>query len=397
MLRASTLLTLALGACATSDGGATSELMSGSNTSHTSEGGSPTSGGSTGPDPTTGGIHSGSTSSPDTSGSTSSADTSESTSDTDTRGSTSDTDTSGMTSTTSAGESTTDAPAETDGEGHLKVGLALKNLCSPDLTSLCGVTLDDKMVCWGNIDHPAFHLPPGKVKSVSPRCFTAVLENGELHRLWNFPSKPLSLPKGPFVLAGGEYPYGCAMAANSEMTCWVAEGYQAIEQPPPGPFLTLSDADESDCQTCGIRDNGSLVCWKKPINGDWGSFCNEVDWVGAATGKYTKFMGSDFQQVAVMNTKGQFAWFAPGLGGSLYVGPPFSSGGFVEAVGLVGLKQSGELLYFEKGMGDGVPVVPGAYTTFFGDQDAGCAIRNADSRVVCWGESEYGLFDPPAE
>ena len=399
MLRASNPLTLALAfaACANPDVGGgdtratstTGEPSSGSSTTRTFEGGSSTSGGSTGPGPTTGGVLSGSTSNTDTRGSTSS---------TDPGGSTSNTDTGGSTRATSTGESTTDAPGETDGVSPFKVGLALKSLCSPDLTSVCGVTLDDKLVCWGNIDHPSFQLPPGKVKSVSPRCFTAVLENGELHRLWNFASLPLSLPKGPFVLAGGEYPYGCAMAANSEMTCWVAEGYQVIEEPPPGPFLTLLDANDADCQMCGIRDNGSLVCWKKPINGDWGSFCDgKGGWAGAATGKYTKFMGSTFSAVAAMNTMGQLVWFYPVFGGMISVESIFASGGFVEAAILVGLRQSGELLYFEKGMGDGVPVVPGAYTTFFGYEDTGCAIRKADSRVVCWGESEYGQFDPPTE
>jgi len=80
---------------------------------------------------------------------------------------------------------------------------------------------------------------------------------------------------------------------------------------------------------------------------------------------------------------GQLVWFDPVFGGMIYVESIFASGGFVEAAILVGLRQSGELLYFEKGKGDGVPV-PGAYTTSFGYEDTGCAIRKADSRVVCW-------------
>ncbi len=401
MFRASTSLTLSLAlvTCTNPDavGGdtratsTTGEPSSGSSTTRTSEGGSSTSGGSTAPGPTTGGVLPGSTSNTDTGGSTSSTDTGGSTS------STSNTDIGASTSSTSTGESTTDVPGETEGEVPLKVGLALKSLCSPDLTSVCGVTLDDKLVCWGSINDPAFQLPPGKVKSVSPRCFTSVLENGELHRLWTFASTPLSLPKGPFVLAGGEYPYGCAMAANNQMTCWVAEGYQVIEAPPPGPFLTINDSSDADCAMCGLRPNGALVCWKKPINGDWDESCAGNNWVAAAPGKYTKLMGSTFHEALAMNTMGQFVWFGPEYGGSIYLTPLFASGGFVEASSLVGLKQSGELLYFEKGKGDGVPVVPGAYTTFFGDQDAGCAIRKSDSRVVCWGESEYGQFDPPKQ
>jgi hypothetical protein len=79
------------------------------------------------------------------------------------------------------------------------------------------------------------------------------------------------------------------------------------------------------------------------------------------------------------------------------VEPLFASGGFAEADALVGLRQSGELLYFEKGMGDGVPILPGAYTTFRSEYNGGCAIRQSDSRVVCWGEGEYGQFDSPTE
>lgn len=59
--------------------------------------------------------------------------------------------------------------------------------------------------------------------------------------------------------------------------------------------------------------------------------------------------------------------------------------------------RGGELLYFEKGMGDGVPILPGAHTTSRGDHNDGCTIWQSDSRVVCWGKGEYEQFDPPTE
>lgn len=383
MLRASTSLpcALALAACANTDIAwsepeATSESSSGSSTTGTSEGGSSPTDGGTEPGPATVDIDSGSTSHGDTSGST---------------------------STTSTGEETTQDSTETGGD-PFKVGIALKSLCRPDPTVVCGVTLDDRMVCWGAVDDPPFQVPPGKVKAVSPHCFTAVLENGELHRLVNYPAWPVTLPAGPFVLTGGDYPYECAMAANNEMTCWAAEGHQMLEEPPPGPYLTLNDARESDCQMCGIRDGGSLVCWKKPVlDGDWDDGCNALGWDGVAPGSYTKFIDSIGPSsrgdggVLVMNDIGQLVWFYPSQDEHIYVAPAFESGGFVEARAFLGLKQSGDLLYYEKGMGDGVPVLPGAYTTFQGDQHGGCAIRQADSRVVCWGEGDYGQFDPPTE
>ena len=315
------------------------------------------------------------------------------TEDSTTRGSTTE-DSTGHSTT---GHSSTDASTETDGESPFKVGLALKTLCTPNFDVMCGVTPDDRMVCWGDVEHASFKVPPGKVKGVSDHCFLAILDNGELHRVMDFPSEPVSLPKGPFVLSGGNYPYGCAMAANNEMACWVAEGYQALEEPPPGPYLALGEALESNCQMCGIKGNGSLVCWKKPINGDWDYHCGAEDWSGVAAGTYTKFMGSGFEFVTAMNSLGQFVWFMPNAGGSTYVEPLFAPGGFVEANGLVGLKDSGQLLYFEKAMGDGVPVLPGGYMTFEGTQYNGCAIRQADSRVVCWGQGDFGQFDPPTE
>lgn len=306
-------------------------------------------------------------------------------------------DTSASTSTTSTAEGTSEDTTETGREEPFRVGIALKSLCSPDLTSVCGVTLDDRMVCWGNIDSPSYKVPPGKVKAVSPQCFMVVLENGELHRLQDYPSKPLALPPGPFELAGGDYPYGCAMAANNEMTCWVAEGYQMIEDPPPGPYLSLDDSRESNCQMCGLHDDGSLVCWKKPVAGDWNASCDALGWNGDAPGTYAKIMESTFDLIRVMNDAGQLVSFAPSHDEPIYIHPLFTAGGFVEAGALLGLKQSGDLLFYEQGMGDGVPVLPGAYTTFFGDQHGGCAIRQADSRVVCWGAGDYGQFDPPTE
>src|SRR5690606_25559877 len=116
-------------------------------------------------------------------------ETSGSTSPAETSGSTSQAETSGSTSTASPGEGMTENPTETGGEDPFKAGIALKRLCSPNPTSMCGVTPDDELVCWGNIDHPSYKVPPGKVKSVSPRCFLAVLESGELHRLRDYPSQ----------------------------------------------------------------------------------------------------------------------------------------------------------------------------------------------------------------
>ncbi len=294
------------------------------------------------------------------------------------------------------GLSTTEDSTETDGGTPFKVGLKLKFLCTPHFSVMCGMTLDDRMVCWGDIEHPEFKVPPGKVKGISDRCYLAILDNGELHRVMDYPLSPVSLPKGPFVLAGGDHPYGCAMAADNKMTCWHAEGYAALEEPPPGPYLALADLVDSSCQMCGIKEDGSLVCWKAPINGDWDSFCGANGWDGVAAGTYTKFIDNGFDFVRAMNSSGQLVWFSPNAG-SIYVQPLFAPGGFVEADTLVGLKYSGELLYFEKAMGDGVPVLPGAYVTFKGSQYNGCAIRQSDSRVVCWGEGDHGQFDPPTE
>ena len=312
----------------------------------------------------------------------------------DTGGDLSTTVTEGSTTGDSTGGST-----ETDGESPFKVGLELKTLCSPTFEVMCGMTLDDKMVCWGDVEHASFKVPSGKVKRISDHCSLAILDNGELHRVMDYPLKPVSLPKGPFVLAGGDHPYGCAMAANNEMTCWLAEGYEALEEPPPGPYLALGDAVDGACQMCGIKGDGSLVCWKKPLagNGDWETHCGVNAWGGVAAGTYTKFIDNGLDFVRAMNSSGQLVWFTPNAGGSTYVQPLFAPGGFVEADGLVGLKDSGEFLYFENAKGDGVPVLPGAYVTFEGSQYNGCAIRQADSRVVCWGEGDYGQFDPPTE
>ena len=308
-------------------------------------------------------------------------------------------DTGGDLSTTMTEGSTTEGSTDTDGESPLRVGLKLKTLCTPTFEVMCGMTLDDRMVCWGDVEHASFKVPPGKVKGISDHCSLAILDNGELHRVMDYPLKPVSLPKGPFVLAGGDHPYGCAMAANNEMTCWLAEGYEALEEPPPGPYLALGDAVDGACQMCGIKEEGSLVCWKKPLagNGDWETHCGVNAWGGVAAGTYTKFIDNGLDFVRAMNSSGQLVWFTPNAGGSTYVQPLFAPGGFVEADTLVGLKDSGELLYFEKAMGDGVPILPGAYVTFEGTQYNGCAIRQADSRVVCWGEGDHGQFDPPTE
>jgi len=394
------VISLAPFACTGTDPGGeetkTTSEASGTGTAHTSEGTGSTTAVSTSL-PTTSETSNGDATQGDTGGDLSATTTEGGT----TEDSTTEHSTTGDSTTahSTTGDSTTEDSTETDGGSPFKVGLELKTLCRPTFEVMCGMTLDDRMVCWGDVEHPSFKVPPGKVKGISDRCSLAILDNGELHRVMDYPLKPVSLPKGPFVLAGGDHPYGCAMAANNEMTCWLAEGYEALEEPPPGPYLALGDPVDGACQMCGIKGDGSLVCWKKPLagNGDWETNCGANPWGGVAAGTYTKFIDIGFDFARAMNSSGQLVWFTPNGGGSTYVQPLFAPGGFVEADTLVGLKDSGELLYFEKAMGDGVPVLPGAYVTFEGSQYNGCAIRQADSRVVCWGEGDYGQFDPPTE
>jgi len=173
--------------------------------------------------------------------------------------------------------------------------------------------------------------------------------------------------------------------------------------------------------TCGIRTDGTLVCWGDPTLG-WtippgtfsqissgfshacavGTDATLACWGDNSSGQVSPLPTGTFSQVssgngftcAVMTDQTLTCWGAPTLGWTIPTGTfsQVSSGGF----GACGLRTDGTLVCW--GL-TSFHLVSGTPAGTFSQVSAGylhnCAVRTTDGAAICWGNNSSGQSTPP--
>ena len=159
-------------------------------------------------------------------------------------------------------------------------GLLLSSV-STDSSNTCGLRLDRTAVCWGWGDHAGEGLPPW-----GARATFASIAVGDVH--------------------------SCAIRDDDKIVCW-GKNYDGQSSPPGGeryldgsptvPVLgSLTAISSGTYHTCGLRADGSPVCWE-----GWG-----VDWHGQATPpageKFATLSSGDNHTCALLNDGKPLCW-----------------------------------------------------------------------------------------
>ena len=119
---------------------------------------------------------------------------------------------------------------------------------------VCAVKDNKSLACWGNAE---INMPQG--------IFTSVSAGGHLApRQWN-PSActqepcPTLAPPPPFE----HISHTCGVRDDGSIVCWGDDAYGQAS-PPKGTFISVSAGGN---HTCGVRANGSVACWGNDFHG----------------------------------------------------------------------------------------------------------------------------------
>lgn len=163
----------------------------------------------------------------------------------------------------------------------------------------CGVTLDDKLLCWGKPNHASTDAPPGKFKDVSAGSgHSCALRTDGTAICWGLNlAGQANAPEGTFAsISAGNY-ISCAVRPDSTVQCWgETEGFapqtgmdatyvsaggrgvciirrtgsincfgdELTLHPPEGQFSQLSLGDQ---HACAVRVDGKILCWGSNSDG----------------------------------------------------------------------------------------------------------------------------------
>ena len=183
-----------------------------------------------------------------------------------------------------------------------------------------------------------------------------------------------------FVSVSAGSHYTCGVRTDGSIVCW-GSGEEGRATPPAGEFLSVS---AGHYHTCGVREDGSVACWGLNRSGQatppGGRFLS----VSAAY-KYTCGVREDSsvacwgwdQHGAHQPPDGKFASVSAGFDHTC------------------GVKLDGSVVCWGRGnKGQTTPPSGGLHSVSAGTVN-NCGIRRSDASVVCWGEEIHGAATPP--
>jgi hypothetical protein len=176
-------------------------------------------------------------------------------------------------------------------------------------------------------------------------------------------------------LTAGDH-HGCELRAGA-VSCWGMGAFRGALDPPPGPLIDVAAGRN---HTCGLRPNGSIVCW------GWGgpmlSFLEDkVSNHGQATppaGPHTAIAAGATHTCALDEAGSAVCWGSNKHGESTPPAGPFASIDAGEG-GTCGVRSDGSLICW----GANASEPQGRFIAAAVGSDASCALRRG-GQVHCW-------------
>ena len=126
----------------------------------------------------------------------------------------------------------------------------------------CAVRSDGALACWGSPGLPELTPPAGTFKKVAAgnQGVCALRSDGQVLCWGRDPRITTGVPTGSFadISVGGG---GCATDSQGAVTCWGISNPTAPGGPGPVHGVVVGY-----CWACGIRPDGTPVCWHDPVD-----------------------------------------------------------------------------------------------------------------------------------
>lgn len=220
----------------------------------------------------------------------------------------------------------------------------------------CGLREDGSVLCWGGYTKGWFQIPSDKFSQISVGGYFACgLKSSDGSVVcWAQRGRAIDRllpPTGVFLqLSSGTY-HACGIREGGSVECWGGVNEHGEASPPAGAFLQVSAAAS---HTCGIKEDGTLTCWGR-----------KGDLLKVPTGRFVQVSTASNGSCAVATDGSVYCW---GLTGTHSV---------VRDMRLDG----------------GRYPPPGSFVAVSAGDGHSCGIK-ANGYVVCWGENKWGESTP---
>jgi hypothetical protein len=248
----------------------------------------------------------------------------------------------------------------------------------------CLVNLDGSARCWG-LSVPQSTVPPGKYRQLLPvdeDKTLAVDTNGKVSYLGGSDQKP---PPDALASIASSSDMSCGLRFDGTLVCWGPPFRSPV--PPTGAFVELS-IDEG--AGCARRADGTVACWP------------------TTAGVAKTLPAGPFKQIATASRMGcainpddtLICWGNPT---DVDVAPPLGRYRKVQVTGITAcaLAVDGVIICWSGSSflgSEGAPHLPveGKFTELYYRGGQGCGTRD-DGAWICWGSNKYGEGTLPEE
>jgi alpha-tubulin suppressor-like RCC1 family protein len=254
-------------------------------------------------------------------------------------------------------------------------------------TYVCGLNMDGSAICWGNYT-------AGQSGEADAPC----------PAYWDGYCKSASL-EGPFTKLTASDGHTCGLKEDGSTVCWGYDfckqsGGGSVAQKPlcempetanlNGPFI---DVVAGGWRTCGLRTDGSVDCWGDNTSGQSTS----------QTGPYIQIAASEKRICGLKEDGSAFCWGSDGTSPyGLFSGPAPEADLVQITAGyshFCGVKNDGSIACWgankDRSCSNCKPdALEGPFVEVAGGGAHTCAAR-ADGSVECWGSDQYGQSSPP--
>ena len=274
----------------------------------------------------------------------------------------------------------------------------------------CGLRMDDSVVCWGDNSHGQASPPAGETfAAISSGTFhTCGLGSDGSVACWGSNRHGQAMPSTgeTFAAISSGSEYTCALRTDGLVACWGRNDDGPGQATPPSGE-TFAAISSGGLHACGLRASGSVACWGQNARGQATAPAAET----FAVNQFNTLVGSmlvDETEIAIssdgshtcgLKVDGSAVCWGRNSHGQATppVGETFatiSSGGWHTC----GLRADGSgVVICWGGRNEDRPVMPPAGETFATVSSGShhtCGLR-VDGSAVCWGWNRGGQASPP--
>ena len=223
---------------------------------------------------------------------------------------------------------------------------------------MCATRPDGTIFCVGNNSWGQLNIPDTLTQPTEPTQTR--------------PDATQPTPSGTTISAGNWH--SCGVRGDGTVVCWGNNGNGQVDAP-SGSFTAIS---AGGAHSCGVRGDGTVVCWGY----------NEYGQVDAPSGSFTTISAGLVHSCGVRGDGTVVCW-----GRNRYGQVDAPSGSFTTiAAGSYhscGIRGDGTAVCWGHNRNGAVDAPSGSFTTISVGDAHSCGVRG-DGTAVCWGYNEYG-------